>query len=223
MVLLSNTDEPKYLKLDERRGKALYDRFRKLIVAMTPSQSKLLELLGNYRPECSQQLQLKAHYEAFIAVNPDCCERRLLSGHLTGSAWLVSADGTRAVLMHHRKLNRWLQPGGHADGNADMAQVALREAEEETGLTGLEVATEIFDLDCHEIAARGNEPAHWHFDMRFVVRAGGNEALVQNAESLGLAWIPVAELAERDDVDPSIQRMACKWLQHNPGYVANAG
>jgi len=184
---------------------------------MTPAQSKLLELLGNYRPECGLQLQLKARYAAFIEANSDCCERRLVCGHLTGSAWLVSLDGTRAVLMHHRKLNRWLQPGGHADGDADMARVALREAEEETGLTGLDVSPEIFDLDCHEIAARGNEPAHWHYDMRFVVRAGANETLVQNAESLALVWRDIARMPGSEDLDESIQRMARNWLQRKPG------
>ena len=216
-MLLSNTDEPKYLKLDERRGKALSGRFRKLIAVMTSTQSKLLELLGKYQPACSAQLQLKTDYAAFITANPDCCERHLAIGHLTGSAWLVSADGLRAVLMHHRKLNRWLQPGGHADGDADMARVALREAEEETGLTGLTVVPEIFDLDRHEIAARGNEPAHWHYDMRFVVRAGGNEAFVQNAESLALVWREIAQMPGSEDLDHSIQRMARNWLSGHNG------
>jgi 8-oxo-dGTP pyrophosphatase MutT (NUDIX family) len=175
-------------------------------------QNNLLELLAKYRPDSPSQAQLKALFSGFIAANPECCERTLRSGHLTGSAWLVSRDGLRAALMHHAKLGRWLQPGGHADGDADLAAVARREAEEETGLADLVLSPEIFDLDRHEIPARGQEPAHWHYDMRFVLRAAGSEQFVQNAESLALAWIPVAELAAREDIDPSIRRMASRWL-----------
>ena len=65
--------------------------------------------------------------------------RRRLDGHFTASAWLVSADGRRALLTHHRKLDRWLQPGGHADGDRDLARAALREAEEEIGLNRRDV------------------------------------------------------------------------------------
>jgi 8-oxo-dGTP pyrophosphatase MutT (NUDIX family) len=177
-----------------------------------PSQNKLLELLAKYQPDGTQQEGLKLQFAGFIAQHPDCCERHCVPGHLTGSAWLVSGDGRRAALMHHRKLGRWLQPGGHADGDADLANVALREAGEETGLKDLQPSTEIFDLDCHEIPARGQEPAHWHYDMRFVVRAAGSEQFVKNDESLALAWTDIAALATRDDVDASIRRMARKWL-----------
>ena len=177
-----------------------------------PSQNKLLELLAKYQPDGPQQERLKPLFAGFIAQHPDCCERHCVPGHLTGSAWLVSGDGQRAALMHHRKLGRWLQPGGHADGDADLAAVAKREAGEETGLTDLELSTEIFDLDRHEIPARGQEPAHWHYDMRFVVRATGSELFVKNAESLALAWVDIWALTGRDDVDESIRRMARKWI-----------
>lgn len=175
-------------------------------------QNNLLELLAKYMPDSPSQAHLQTQFRDFISANPDCCERTLATGHLTGSAWLVSVDGLRAALMHHAKLGRWLQPGGHADGNADLAGVALREAEEETGLTGLLLTPGIYDLDRHEIPSRGSDPSHWHYDMRFVVRAGSCEQFIQNAESLALAWIPIAELAEREDIDPSIRRMAIRWL-----------
>lgn len=139
-------------------------------------------------------------------------ERARLAGHFTGSAWLVSADGQCALLMHHRKLDRWLQPGGHADGDPDLAAVALREAEEETGLTGLVVEPAVFDLDRHAIPARGAEPEHWHHDVRFVVRATGNEAFVLNEESHALAWRDVGDIAADSSLDPSLRRMAARWL-----------
>lgn len=133
-------------------------------------------------------------------------------GHFTGSAWLVSADGERVLLMHHRKLDRWLQPGGHADGDSDLAQVALREAQEETGVAGLRVEGGVFDLDRHRIPARGNEPEHWHYDVRYVVRAGADERFVINPESRALAWQPVADVAADRRLDPSLRRMARKWM-----------
>ncbi len=135
-----------------------------------------------------------------------------LPGHFTGSAWLVSADGERVLLTHHRKLGLWLQLGGHADGDTDLARVALREAEEETGLRDLVVDSAVFDLDRHAIPARGNEPEHWHYDVRFVVRARGSEDFVVNEESNALAWREIADVATDPHADESMRRMARKWL-----------
>jgi 8-oxo-dGTP pyrophosphatase MutT (NUDIX family) len=152
----------------------------------------------------SQFRQLLEHGDA--AFRRDC-----LPGHFTGSAWLVSADGARVLLTHHRKLDRWLQLGGHADGDTDSARVALREAQEESGLAGLRLEGGLFDIDRHLIPARAAEPAHWHFDLRYVVRAD-DETFVVSDESHALAWRPVAALAGDPQADASIQRMAQKWL-----------
>ena len=149
----------------------------------------------------------------FLALLDDPADpflRERLKGHLTGGAWLVSGDGRRVLMTHHRKLGRWLQLGGHADGDTDMARVALKEAEEESGLSDLSVEDDIFDLDRHWIPERKDVPRHWHYDVRYVVRANGSEAYVVSDESLDLAWRGIAPLA--DDADPSIRRMARKWL-----------
>ncbi len=143
---------------------------------------------------------------------PDPFSRERLEGHFTGSAWVVSADRQRAALLHHRKLDRWLQPGGHADGERDLAAVALREAEEETGLRGLRVEPDVFDLDRHRIPARGVEPEHWHYDMRFIVNASGDETFVVNEESHALAWRPIAGIAQDPAIDASVRRLATKFL-----------
>lgn len=179
---------------------------------MNKQQAKVLDLLANSRLRCLLPELAVNQFADFISENPACCERSLPIGHLTGSAWLVSKDGKRALLMHHRKLNRWLQPGGHADGDANLARVALHEAEEETGLANLQLEPEIYDLDLHRIPARGNEPEHWHYDVRFVVRACGSELFIQNEESLALAWFDIQKLANDDELDESIRRMAKKWL-----------
>lgn len=186
-------------------------------------------LLPSLRPQPATSLagQLSAHarscpeqaglVDVFLALladgRADPFVRARLEGHFTGSAWLVSADGRRAALMHHRKLDRWLQPGGHADGDTDLAAVALKEATEETGLAGLVLEDgAVFDLDRHWIPERGEVPGHWHFDVRYVVRATTGEQLAGNAESLALAWRGVEEIAADPASDESLARMALRWL-----------
>ena len=182
------------------------------------SHASLLHALAHYRSRIPHEADTVGLFEAFLPSAPDVFERRHPPGHFTGSAFVVSADGERVLLTHHRKLDRWLQPGGHADGDSDLARVALREAEEETGLTGLRLLDgEIFDLDRHAIPARGAEPEHWHYDVRYVVVAGEDERFVVSDESHDLAWREIAELARDAEVDPSLRRMAEKWVGHRAG------
>lgn len=156
-------------------------------------------------------------FMGFLRSAPAVFERSHPPGHFTGSAWLLSADGQRVLLTHHRKLGRWLQLGGHADGDADLAQVALREAGEESGLGDLVLEPGIFDLDRHAIPVRGADPEHWHYDVRFVVRATGSERFAVSEESLELAWRPVVEIAEDPAADESLRRMAGRWLAGGRG------
>lgn len=151
-------------------------------------------------------------FGSFLSAHADAFERSCVPGHFTGSAWLVSIDGERVLLTHHRKLGLWLQPGGHADGDPDLRRVALREAVEETGLRGLRIEPGIFDIDRHRIPARPGEPEHWHYDVRYVVRAGEDECFIVSEESHALAWRPVAEVAKDLQADASVRRMAAKWL-----------
>jgi 8-oxo-dGTP pyrophosphatase MutT (NUDIX family) len=181
-----------------------------------PSQS-LSAALRHYHDQWQGEAGRVAEFASFLHSHADVFERSHRAGHFTGSAWLVSADGGRVLLMHHRKLGRWLQPGGHADGDMDLAAVALREAQEETGVPGLRVERDIFDLDRHAIPARGDEPEHWHYDVRYVVRAGTEERFVVNHESHALAWRPVDEVASDLSLDASLRRMAGKWLQCRAG------
>lgn len=183
---------------------------------------QLRRAFGDYSQRYPEHEALAREFLTLLegdGVDPFTRER--LAGHFTGSAWLVSADGQRALLTHHRKLQRWLQLGGHADGDHDLAAVALREAEEESGLPGLSLASSaIFDLDRHWIPERKEVPGHWHYDVRYVVVAGEDEQFVVSEESLELGWRPVAEIASEED--ESMRRMASRWLQRQMGHVGAA-
>jgi 8-oxo-dGTP pyrophosphatase MutT (NUDIX family) len=168
--------------------------------------------LRDYSFRHPQEAEVCAHFSRFLSSATTVFRREHVVGHFTGSAWLVSADSERVLLTHHRKLGRWLQLGGHADGDEDLARVALREAEEESGLDGLLVEGGIFDLDCHLIPERASEPAHWHYDVRYVLRASGREAFAVSEESLALAWKPIRMIAEDQHADDSLRRMARKWI-----------
>lgn len=154
--------------------------------------------------------------ERFLALLSDADDpfrRERLAGHFTAAAWLVDRSGRRVLLTHHRKLDRWLQLGGHCDGDRDLAAVALKEAQEESGLRGLRVEPHVFDLDRHWIPEHKGVPAHWHYDVRFVVRAGEDEDFVVSEESHALAWRDIALLVDDPSMDASVRRMADKWLQ----------
>lgn len=183
----------------------------------------LAAALAGYRHRHPGEGAVVDLFEALLADPGPVYERRRLAGHFTGSAWLVDRTGERVLLTHHRKLGRWLQLGGHADGAPDLAAVALKEAMEESGLVDLAVEPEIFDLDRHAIPARGEVPEHWHYDVRFVVRATGSEAFAISEESLDLAWKPVRGIAGDAAADESLRRMARKWLEWGTGAICPDG
>ena len=134
-------------------------------------------------------------------------DRHTTPGHLTGSAVVVDAEGERVMVLLHTKLQRWLQPGGHADGDHELAGVALREATEETGIEGLEVLVPAVDLDIHEVDHGDPLGRHLHLDLRFVVRAPLGAVPVGNHESQGLRWVTPEELARLTD-EPGLRRLA---------------
>lgn len=150
-----------------------------------------------------------------LLVHPRAFFRDHLPGHITASAWIIDETREWALLTHHAKLNRWLQPGGHADGEEDVLAVAKKEALEETGLTSLHVMRgDIFDLDIHPIPARGNFPAHFHYDIRFLFQADKAEKFTVTPESHDLAWVSSKAISARTGNNLSILRMAEKSL-HN--------
>lgn len=181
-------------------------------VLLAPHQRVWLAAFDDYAARHPEEHASAALFRSFVAAYADAAERHLAIGHLTGAAWLVSADGARVLLTHHKKLNRWLQLGGHADGDVDLARVALREAEEESGLRDLVIEPAIFDLDRHQIPAHGRDIAHWHYDVRYIVRVTSSEAFAVSDESHALAWCEIAAIARDPAMDASLRRMAQKYL-----------
>lgn len=172
----------------------------------------LLELLNRYVPEDDADARCRQRFVEFVETHPDCFERSLAVGHITGAAWLLDPTGCKVLLTHHRKLNCWLQLGGHADGQCDVLDVAMREAQEESGIMDIEVIdTAIFDLDIHTIPRHKDVPAHEHFDVRFLMQANCDKLTVSD-ESHDLGWFDAAALSNMN-LDESIMRMRRKWLQ----------
>ena len=184
-----------------------------------PHRLLLLDLLDRYAWSHPDEEPTVRAFRSFVADQPKCFERSLEHGHVTGSAWLTSPAGDRVLLTHHRKLGAWFQLGGHADGEANVLTVAMREAREESGIEEIApVDTQIFDLDIHEIPARrsatgATERAHLHYDVRFCLRAlPGHHLAVVSPESIDLKWLVIDDLGALD-VDQSIHRMARKWRE----------
>lgn len=176
------------------------------------------------RPLCEQLLRyLSAHPEnkdnaermlRFVLDTPDCFRRSHTEGHITGSAWLLNPAGDKALLTLHRKLRIWVQPGGHADGDADILRVALKEAYEESGISGLvPLSPEIYDVDIHTIPARpaSGDPEHLHYDVRYLVRAPHENYTISD-ESDDLGWFSREQIETlTPPADAATKRLAALW------------
>jgi 8-oxo-dGTP pyrophosphatase MutT (NUDIX family) len=199
-------------------------------VSVAHDGGRALRLLGAGDPEtafCGDLEVARCHVEAalpvdaaaeatrkemlaFVDAHPDALHRSCVEGHHTGSAMVVDPETRRFLFMLHAKVGRWLQPGGHADGDAALPGVALREATEETGIEGLRVAAPAIDLDVHRFEAAG-EVSHLHFDVRYLVMAPPGAVANGNHESHGLRWAGIDELAELD-LDAGTVRLASRAL-----------
>lgn len=178
----------------------------------------LTELLSRYRADHPDEAGLAQRFLTFTATHDDCLERTCQPGHITASCWILTADHRHCLLTHHRKLGRWLQLGGHVDGEGQVERAALREAQEESGMQRFRwpVAGDgrlrVLDLDVHPIPARGAEPAHDHWDVRFLLVAEPDQALRISAESNDLRWCPVDGLAQYT-AEQSVLRLQTKAVR----------
>jgi 8-oxo-dGTP pyrophosphatase MutT (NUDIX family) len=183
------------------------------------SRETLLIELRKHSPAGAHEAAMLERIIRFVEGHENCFERSLAAGHVTGSAWVVDQDRSHVLLTHHRKLDKWLQPGGHADGDPDVLRVALREVEEESGLSVVSPVSEaIFDVDAHCIPARGAEPEHVHYDVRFLIEADRSRPLRISHESKDLAWVPLVRVGELN-TDDSVMRMVSKTASFGPAKI----
>lgn len=173
-------------------------------------REKLLKLLLCYSPQNKVEHSYKERTLVFIERNPCCFEQSLEEGHITGSAWLLNKDSSKALLLLHSKLNLWVQPGGHCDGNPDVLQTSLKEAREESGISSIvPISEEIFDIDIHLFPALKGQKEHFHYDIRFLLKVASDEQAKINHESKEMLWIGCDEPLPSKAL--SVVRMFEKW------------
>ena len=160
-------------------------------------RQELLQLLNHHDTRFLEEAGFVQRARAFVEANTDVFDREHLPMHVTGSAWVVSPDFSQALIMHHVKQDQWFQPGGHADGDADILRVALRETAEETGIEQEHVhllSGEVFDVDIHAIPPAPDAPAHGHIDLRFLLEVDEQHEAPGNDESHEVRWILLNEV-----------------------------
>lgn len=169
--------------------------------------------LEAYQPENESEKGFKIKMKELLKLQ-NCFERSLLHAHFTGSAWVIDRQKQKVLLTHHAKLNRWLQLGGHADGDSNMARVAQKELSEESGRTDFKMLSlQIFDIDIHTIPGKKDVPEHEHFDVRYLFYGNSELPLEKNHESNALAWVSYEELSAQVDGNDSIMRMLSKTIK----------
>ena len=173
------------------------------------NQTAVLQLLKAHQAFDHNEQQMLERITVFVSEYDNFYSRELSVGHITASAWIVDESFSSALLLHHGKLNKWLQPGGHVEDDADILSASIREAHEETGVDVQPHSEKIFDVDIHEIPARPNEPTHFHYDIRFLLIADRAAPLLVSSESKDLAWVALGEI-EKLTQEESVLRMVRK-------------
>lgn len=185
-----------------------------MISLPTDERAPICEALLRYMARCPERASVAEEILSFVAATPDCFCRSHAAGHITGSAWLLNPAGDKALLTLHRNLKRWMQTGGHADGDPDVLRTALREATEESGIEGIRVLdAEIMDVDIHRIPPnpRKGEGEHLHYDIRYLLQAP-HEHFAVSEESIDLAWWTATDFAARAaETDEAVLRLARIW------------
>lgn len=155
---------------------------------------KLRAQIMAYQPKCEQEATDKQLFLAFMDRNPDCLSRSNLSAHFSASGWIVNPQRTKTLLCYHKVYDSWSWTGGHADGESDLEAVAIREANEETGVHAVSVHPgEIFSLEClyvmGHIKRGAYVPCHLHLNLTYLLEADDSETLTVNRdENSGVRW-----------------------------------
>lgn len=170
----------------------------------------LRRLLESYRPSDESEAEYRARMTALLDAEQDPFERTsYVPGHFTASAFVLSPERSELLLIHHAKLNRWLQPGGHVEPtDADVIAAARREVTEETGVNCSTTPAQLFDIDIHRIPARPDAQAHEHFDVRFLFIAP-DSSFEAGSDALAARWTPLGDVAQLES-DESVLRAVRK-------------
>ncbi len=169
----------------------------------------LIELVASHTPIDDMESEHTTSTLGFLHKNQNCTSTDNLNGHITASAWVLSPNRTEILLTHHRKLNRWLQLGGHIDDDATIQEAAFRETVEESGIEHVYlIENSIFDIDVHLIPARNEVADHYHYDIRFLFQAESMDFVISH-ESNELAWIKLTDISNLTS-DESVLRMGRK-------------
>jgi len=173
----------------------------------------LYKKLEDFEMQNPGEKLLVARFKTLLTDTPEPFSRLQYPGHLTGSSFVITHDRTQILLMRHLKLDKWLQMGGHAEGESDIAAVALREAQEESGAPSIElVSSDIIDLDIHLIPKRKDEPEHFHYDVRFLAVCKDPQSIQrQEEECADLKWFSWEE-AYQVAKESSMHRVF-RWIQ----------
>lgn len=170
----------------------------------------LLEQLEAYEPTSGEEMSRDRLITALREPGDPFSRYRFDPGHVTAGGIVLSPDGAAVLLIHHRRLGRWIEPGGHIDpADESVFAAALREVVEETGAQGLErLGTGIFDVDAHPIPSGRSEPPHTHFNVAYAMRAASHELTIAS-EVLDARWQQLDEVATVTS-DRAVVRAATK-------------
>lgn len=203
-----------YTSLSTRAQRCVgYVKQRKFVAYWDSTESSMLALLETYRNTWSMESDRIDRFIQFIRGQWENLKTEDRIGHLTGSAWIVNTKRDKVLLTHHRKLEQWFQLGGHTEAFETIEAAAQREAYEESGLSTLKLLShEIYDIDDHIIPERSGQPAHTHFDIRFIFEADDTEQIRLSAESKEVKWVELNEVLSYSS-DVSIERMLLKMKE----------
>lgn len=176
------------------------------------TQDSVLQLLNNHTTHFPVEQAFISEMTSFVRDHDNFYQRSNLEGHITGSAWMLSPNLDSVLLIHHRKLGIWFQPGGHVDlADQSIFATAEREALEETGLASINMLTDrIFDIDIHQIPARKGTQAHLHYDIRILGIAESLELNADFNEVSGIKWLNIEKALSEEDKYKTVRRMLLK-------------
>lgn len=170
----------------------------------------ITKALADYQTRYPEEAETVQAFQKFLASHDDPLNRHVTDGHVTACVWIRSFDQQKVLLVDHKKLGKWVQLGGHVDPGETPLEAAMREAQEESGLTSLHlVSGEIYDLAIHDFPAVGDFPAHMHYDIRFLFEADGEEVPINSPESHAVHWVKRSQIEEYSQ-EPSVLRLSRK-------------